>query len=290
MAHEFSGPGVDALRHHIGDAALASATFLGDGWHVRAYRAGDWVVRLPRSESGRGAIERQTRLYQTLGVYQPLGGASGVVPRDARIVPGIDGKTFAGLYRFIDGRPGEATAALASAVGQVLSALHRVPIDAVRHTCTVVEDLWSDRFEPRLALCRPHLTDSQRHWVEARVERFLSQDGSTGSSLALAHGDLCSAHLLVDDRGTLTGVIDFSGPRIADPALDVGTLIEQFGAAFAEAAMRSYDGDVDDGFLRRAAFYADVRPLVTIALGLRGDAARLAAGVRRLDARIAASP
>lgn len=248
---------------------------------MRAYRAGAWVIRVPRSESASRTIERQTRLYQILAA------ADVPVPRDASVVRGGQGEVVAGLYRFIDASPATATADCAESVGRFLSALHRIPLDAVRDVCDVVNDLWSDRFEPRWLECRRVLAPIQVEWLTMTIERFLEAGGTAGSRAALVHADLCAEHLLVDPAGRLLGVIDFSGPRIADPALDFAALAERLGSDFAAAATRWYREEIDEGFARRAAFYADVRPLTTIALGLRsGDSERLSQGLQRLDARI----
>jgi aminoglycoside phosphotransferase (APT) family kinase protein len=277
----FGEPRFDPLRRQLGAENLGGATFLGEGWHARAYRAGGWVIRVPRSESACGTIERQTRLYQILRT------AGMPVPRDASIVRGHEGELLAGLYSFIDSNPWPVILdPVAESIGRFLRAIHRLPIETVRDVCEVVPDLWSDRFEPRLTACRRALSMSQLRWLAPTIDRFVESGGTAGSPLALVHADLSAEHLLVDRAGDLAGVIDFNGPRIADPALDFGTLIEHLGAPFAAAAWRFYRDDVDVAFWRRAAFYADVRPLVTIELGLRsGDPTRLQQGLQRLDAR-----
>jgi hypothetical protein len=102
------------------------------------------------------------------------------------------------------------------------------------------------------------------------------------------HGDLVDEHVLVGPDGRLAGVIDPSGPWIADPALDFGTLAERFGWPFADAVLAAYPGPRDPGLVRRACFCASVRPLVTIEAGLRRrDGERVRLGLRRLAERMA---
>ena len=271
-----------ALPHGID---VTAAERLDRGWQVTAYRAGAWVIRVPNSTASHASIERQTRLYRALV-------ACGLpVPRDAEVVYDADARVLAGIYRHVAGEPatdGRRTAGLAADLGAFLTALHRVPLERVRDCCETVKDLWAERFEPRWERCRPHLAAHEAAWMAGVIARFVEGRGLDGAALAPVHGDLAEEHVIVGDDGRLAGVIDFSGPRIADAALDFGAVLERFGGPFADAVLGAYDGTVDPGFRRRAEFYADVRPLSTMALGLMaGSAERTRSGRERLAARMA---
>jgi aminoglycoside phosphotransferase (APT) family kinase protein len=152
----------------------------------------------------------------------------------------------------------------------------------------VIEDLWSGRFQERWERCRPHLSAREREWVERVVDRFARSGGASEAPLAVVHGDLAPEHVIVAPDGSLAGVIDWSGPRIADPAFDLGGLFDNFQPSFAASVVACYGGAVDGDVLRRARFYADVRPLSTIALGLAaGEADRVRRGRDRLARRMA---
>jgi aminoglycoside phosphotransferase (APT) family kinase protein len=213
------------------------------------------------------------------------------VPHDAGIARDADGEVAAGFYRHVPGDP--ATLArrgpnLARDLGQFLTALHAVPVELVRGSCEVVADLWADRFRPCWERCRGHLPQPEGAWLEGVLARFLASGPATGGRLVPTHGDLSEEHVLVRPDGRLAGVIDPSGPRVTDPALDAGSLAENFGWAFTDAVLASYAGPIDPGFARRAGFCASVRPLVTIDAGLRhGSEERLRRGLRRLRERMA---
>lgn len=270
----------------LGPVDFASATLLGTGWQVTAYRAGDWVIRVPRTPAGGATTERQTRLYQRLA------DARMPVPRDARVVRGPDGAVALGLYRYISGGPathGMRGGDLARALARFLATLHAYPTAGIGDCCEVLEDLWAGRFAARWERCRPRLERSLTEWLGPVIERFLADGGGAGVPPVLVHGDLAEDHVLVDTAGRLEGIIDFSGPRITDPALDFGALIERFGWPFAGATLSEY-GSADPGLVRRARFYADVRPLASIELGLRyGSEPKVMEGLDRLAARRRAS-
>lgn len=278
-------PAFAALRAQLHGVDLTRAVYLDRGIHVTAYRAGPWVLRVPRTTAARKRIVEQAHVYRVLA-------ARGLpVPRDAGIAHSADGEVAAGFYRYVPGDPAIAsrrTPDLARDLGQFLSALHAVPPELVRESCEVVSDLWAGRFRPCWDRCRSHLPAGERAWLEGVIARFLASPEATSGRLVPTHGDLSEEHVLVRPDGGLAGVIDPSGPRITDPALDFGSLAENFSWAFTDAVLGAYGEPLDPGFMPRAYFCASVRPLVTIDAGLRhGNAERLRRGLRRLTERMA---
>ena len=274
-----------ALRERLDGVDLTQAVYLDRGTQVTAYRAGAWVIRVPGTTAARRKIARQTQ------VYQVLAGRGLPVPRDAQIAHDADGEVAAGFYRYVPGDPARVARRSpdpARDLGEFLTALHAVPLDPVRESCEVIDDLWRDRFRVRWEGCRTHLPAAARGWLERVIASFLASPETTSTRRVLIHGDLVEEHVLVGPDDRLAGVIDPGGPWIADPALDFGTLAERFGWAFADAVLTSYAGPRDPGFHRRACFCANVRPLVTIGLGLRHQSEeRLRLGLRRLAERMA---
>lgn len=60
----------------------------------------------------------------------------------------------------------------------------------------------------------------------------------------LVHGDLHVRHLLVDNEGNATGVIDWGDVCLADPAVDLALAYSAFGGA-ARAALLAQYGPVE---------------------------------------------
>lgn len=281
----FEAASFATLRERLHDVDLGRAVFLGLGTQVTAYQAGAWVIRVPRSAAAGERIARQTHFFRV----QAARGLS--VPRDAEVARDTEGAVTAGVYRLVPGEP--ATPArrspdLARDLGAFLTGLHAVPLEPIRGSCAVIEDLWAHRFRARWEGCRADLPIAQRGWLEGVIERFLASPGTASPRLVPVHGDLVDEHVLVGPDGRLAGVIDPSGPWIADPALEFGTLAERFGWAFTDAVLAAYTLPLDPGFTRRAYFCANVRPLVPIAVGLgRRSDERLRLGLRRLTERMA---
>jgi aminoglycoside phosphotransferase (APT) family kinase protein len=103
---------------------------------------------------------------------------------------------------------------------------------------------------------------------------------------AVRHGDPWFGNLLTDAAGTLTGVVDWHGVAVADPAWDFAAQ-QYLGAGFFEHVLEHYaSARGDDPALRyRAARLAELREFGGIRLAVAvDDDAELADAVRKLRA------
>lgn len=282
----FAAELLEALRRRLPAVDIAGAVRIDAGLQSTAYRIGDWVIRVPRPvESARRMLERQASLHRVLA------GRGLPVPCDADVLRGSDGLVIAGIHRYLPGEPAAAarrTPRLARDLGAFLGRLHATPIAEVTPFCEVLDDLWRGRFEERWQRCRPHLPAAERAWLEGIIAAFLAAPERSSAVRVLVHGDLAEEHVLVGEDGGLAGVIDPSGPRIADPALEFGTLAERFGGHFTEAVLAAYPLPREPGFTERVRFCARVRPLITMEIGLRhGVEGRVKLALARLTAGMA---
>ena len=71
----------------------------------------------------------------------------------------------------------------------------------------------------------------------------------------LVHGDFDGRHLLVDDRGLVTGVIDWGDVHLGNPAVDLA-IAHTFLPAREREAFRTVYGSVSDACWRAARFRA----------------------------------
>jgi aminoglycoside phosphotransferase (APT) family kinase protein len=80
--------------------------------------------------------------------------------------------------------------------------------------------------------------------VDALLDRAAELGAPEGTPV-LVHGDLHVRHLLVDDAGRATGVIDWGDVCLADPAVDLSLGFGAFGGRARAAFLAAY-GPVDD--------------------------------------------
>lgn len=244
-----------------------------------ARATGRWVLRIPRHPAAAARLAVEPPLLAVLA-------AAGVpqLPRQAQALrdPSADGAgaLLGVIHRYAAGDPpprhlrGGARTRLAAEVAAFLSALHRVPPRAARSAGLREVPLWPREYEPLLA----RLDDPARRVHPAtrarlhRAARALAHEWSGRPDPPpgrVVHGDLQRGHLLIDDRGGLSAVLDWSYAMIADPALDFAGAGYALGWGFAEAVLAAYlpppGVRVDAGFRARARAYLALADLYRIA-------------------------
>jgi aminoglycoside phosphotransferase (APT) family kinase protein len=84
------------------------------------------------------------------------------------------------------------------------------------------------------------------------------------------HGDLFDEHLLLDDAGCVSGIIDWGDACLADPALDFAGLYAWLGEEFVRQVLDHYGGPVDAAIMQQIAFRARCAALTTYGWSLQG--------------------
>jgi aminoglycoside phosphotransferase (APT) family kinase protein len=104
----------------------------------------------------------------------------------------------------------------------------------------------------------------------------------------LVHCDLGVEHLLVDETGFLTGVIDFEDATLGDPAIDFVGLRLAFGDDVTRDVLARYGGPPDPGFADRLRFYCVMGSVHAILYGLDEESDEIVVdGVEGLCERLA---
>jgi len=282
------------LRETLPGARPERAKWIGSGWGSDAFLVpsedGDWVARLPRNVPWSiEDLEREVRLLPLLQA-RPF---EIVTPRDARVVRDAEGAFVAAIHRMVPGASskgrrilGQAREEHLAAVGRFLATLHTTPHDEARAHGVEVRDLWREVSRPRIEETMALAGPVTRAWLADRLEAFEALDSQV--PVALVHGDLSGEHLLMDEAGHLSGVIDFADARLTDPALDFAGVLNRFSLRDLEVVGQHYDAPQDPKLLERARIYIDIVPIYSVTDGYiaAGEAER-AQGLRRLAGRAA---
>lgn len=165
---------------------------------------------------------------------------------------------------------------VARQLGTFLSHLHTTPIDDLDWEIpTVLAPVtWRKWVEIRGRVeekVYPLMLRHQVAWAEEFFERALEDHRNFTYEPALIHADLAPYHVLYDaEKSEVSGIIDFGVAGIGDPALDLGTLISNYGESFVSMFAETYPGM--DALLPRARFYAQAIEFQWVLLGLEtGD-------------------
>lgn len=224
------------------------------GWDNTIVLVDDiWVFRFPRRRIALPGIDREIALLPRLAPALSL-----PIPVPEHV--GVYGDP---PWRFWGGRhlPGTELAvsphadhvAVAAAVGQFLAELHALPADP---------DLPVDPFgradsASRAVRARDVLADLREIGVAhdtGPVDDLLMAGEAAGpppTATVLSHGDLYARHVLVDDDGRASAVIDWGDLCAAPPSVDLSIAYSAFGGPAREAFFAEY-GPIDSDTELRA--------------------------------------
>lgn len=262
-------PGVlAALSAAVPAAEAGRAALAGAGWDVLAWRIpapdADWLLRVPRHPDAIPGIEAQTALYAVLA-------RRGLpVPRDASLLRDAEGRTLAGLYRYVEGQPAHVRgrrerARLASMLAEFLNALHATDLVELELLSPLRYEPWRDEFGPMVERYAPLLPPRAAAWVREVGARTAAASVSMPPAV-LVHYDLKPAHVLLDEEARIAAILDFEGLRVSDPALDFARIMLNWDHGLALAVIDGYRHPVDAGFLERAECYRELDALESFAV------------------------
>lgn len=206
----------------------------------------DWVLRVPRRAD---VAESMGREMAILDLVRPR--LSAAVP-DWRVraedlvayplLPGSPGLTV------VDGEPrwhmDPASPQYAAALGALLAELHRIDVDDAREAGVEIRspEAVRQRWHDDIAAVRAEFDvadDLLRRWTD-----WVSDDSFWPDRTVLTHGELYPAHVLLDEAGAITGVLDWTTARVDDPGRDFA---HQYSIAGEEAFTTTVDAYVRAG-------------------------------------------
>ncbi len=234
--------------------APVSLVPLGRGWDHDVWLANDTtVVRFPRNDFARWSLDAEMLWLPWLASRLPLAvplvvvvevEESGLAVPFAHH-PMIPGKTLADCAAPVEMLPERARS-----LGAFVRALHSVDLadgprsldgdrigrlDVAGRTPSTLEQLATMEAQRVLA---PNVARSLASGLRA------AQPLSESAPRVVAHGDLHPGNILADERGRLTGVIDWVDLHANGRAVDLATAYETFPASARGEFFHAY-GDVD---------------------------------------------
>jgi aminoglycoside phosphotransferase (APT) family kinase protein len=237
------------------------------------------VFRFPRRAVAVELIQRETTVLPRIAPLLPV---PIPVPCFAAEPSAAYPWPFAG-YRRLAGtsldaaRPSVAQrAALAVALADFLRALHGGAVHDAAAALLPGDLIGRLDHHKRLPQARERLIDAAAAGAlddpapfVAALERIAPHDAP--QTAVVVHGDLYGRHLLVDDAGALTGVIDWGDVLLGDPALDLAAALLVLSAGAVETFRARY-GPIDAVTWNRATYRAIHHAALELAYGLdRGD-------------------
>lgn len=222
---------------------------------ARAADGADWVLRVPRRADVSAKLAVERRILEFIGPRLSV-----AVPRwqvcseelvAYRRLPGEPGLTLdpggQPVWHFDPVSPD-----FAAALGRLVAELQAVNAEAAGEAGVPVMSARAVRAEWRANLERVAAAFAIAPRLRERWDGWLGNDVLWPEHTAFTHGELYAAHVLVDTPARITGVLDWTTAKVADPAIDF-TYQYMMGPAAFEATLTSYldSGGVEHPHLRQ---------------------------------------
>jgi len=267
------------LHSQFPSLSLTSLRYLGEGWDSAAYLVNDeWIFRFPKRQ------ERQEWLESELSVLRLLGTQQLELSIPVPVYLGKPSQRFpCGFmgYRLIGGTQGDRVDLEwvdrnenARRLGVFLSALHSITLQeaAVRGILryeSPMEEVLAETVAMREMLW-PQLPPELKDMSQPFLEGTYALTKMSPARSCLSHGDLHDEHILLDNAGCVSGVIDWGDSCVTDPAIDFSGLYAWLGETFVRDVLDHYTHSWDASFLEQIAFRARCAALSSYGHSLSG--------------------
>jgi aminoglycoside phosphotransferase (APT) family kinase protein len=239
-----------AIARQFPKLVLHSVEPFGEGWDNAAFLVdGAYVFRFPRRRIAVELIVKEMRLLPALAPQLPL-----PVP-----LPSFEGRSsadfpwpFAGYARLPGkalteaGLAADASVPLAVACGAFLRALHAVdPATLPALPGDTIGRFDHARSMPKLRRRLDELSAARLIGDPAPVLESMERIAPCGvraERACVVHGDLYARHVLIDENGGATGIIDWGDAHFGDPAVDLAIAFSIFTNGARDAFAQAYGG------------------------------------------------
>ena len=142
-------------------------------------------------------------------------------------------------------------------IGHFLSKLHAIPNDELNKLDLLVEKRSFQDWQELGQLYYQKTKSSVPERYHSAVEAFFHSGAPDGfTELVLCHNDLGIEHILTSDD-EVTGIIDWGGSALADPACDLARIYRDTGETLLDSILDAYmiTNSKKEGIRARAIFY-----------------------------------
>jgi GTP-binding protein HflX len=205
-----------------------------------------WILRAPRRPDVFDQSRVEARMLRLVAAHLPVGVPDWRVhARQVIAYPLVDGKPARtyddGELQWHFSDPQAPSTAFLDSVASMLVALQSIPEKEATAANAPVQTPGEVRetYREQMASTRAVLSPSDEVW--ARWERWLDDDAGWPRHTALVHGDLHPGHLLLDQQGRLSGVIDWTEAKLTDPSVDLAPFYGCFGEDVLDELLERFE-------------------------------------------------
>lgn len=182
-----------------------------------------WVLRIPRRPSVVETMAAEIAIMDLVGTHLDAAVPDWRIRAEELIaypaVPGTPGMTLKDGEQHWHVDP--TSADYARQFGTLLAQLHSIDAEQARlagvevRSPAEVREQWREDIEKVAAQFEVHPQ------LLARWQAWIADDAYWPDRTVMTHGEIYPGHVLVDDTGAISGVIDWTTARVDDPARDL---------------------------------------------------------------------
>ncbi|MFP7287970.1 aminoglycoside phosphotransferase family protein [Shouchella clausii] len=239
------------------------------------------VFRFPKYKNGIIQLKRETEILQYIKDIISTSIPNPIYEYFEELEPG---KVFTG-YHLIDGVPlwGESLSgiknhelvkSLATQLVSFLVELHSISEEKLSRELKLKVNNPREEINKLYSKIQKNLFAFMRKEAQKEIshsfEKFLNGEALSKLHLSLIHGDFGSSNILWNPESSrITGIIDFGGSCLGDPAYDFAGILSSYGRHFFDMCISLYPNDSE--LANRANFYKSTFALQEALHGIEND-------------------
>lgn len=206
-----------------------------------------WVVRTPRRRAVVESARVEARVLDLVRGHLPVAVPHWRVFTDQVIayprlggVPAVSVDPTAGVvWNRVD--PAAPSETFIHSFADALAALQGVSARAIEVAGVPTKSIDDTRAEIARAMDETRSVLAPSDVVWARWQRWITNDAIWPRHLALVHGDFHPGHMLLDEEGRLTGILDWTEAHLGDPSIDFALFVGAFGKAALDTCLARFE-------------------------------------------------
>jgi len=204
-----------------------------------------WVLRIPRRESLAERIQQEKRILELAKKHLSVSVPDWKIATESLIaypllgdkpILTFDEKTYEVTWNVDSKNP-----TLNTSLAKVLVQLHRIPAQEAEKLGLRVQTPESVRREISERISRVKRELGIHEELESRWRKWIDNDRLWPDFSTFIHGDLYAGHLLAEETGEITGIIDWSEGQVGDPSTDFSRHISAFGEESLREVILHYE-------------------------------------------------
>ncbi len=235
------------------------------------------VFRFPKYEKGIGSLKKETEILEAIKntVSIPI-----PIPIYQSFEKGEVGKVFVG-YELIQGSPlwkasfgsinnQEVLKRLASQLVNFLIEIHSISKNKLPLEETDPREQMVNLYQRIQNKLYPFMREEAQQQVSQSFEIFLHSVAFSNLNTTLVHGDFGATNILWEPSNyKVSGIIDFGGSGIGDPAYDFAGILSSYGEDFFNMCLNLYPNGME--ISERVTFYRSTFALQEALHGVEND-------------------